>query len=101
GDGGEKRFLTGGKIKSGYFRINGAGDDVYVAEGLATGASIHEATGSTVYIAFNAGNLYEVASMVKARENARLIIAGDDDTKTAGNIGRTKAEQAATGLACD
>lgn len=98
---GNKRFLTGGKIKGGYFRIDGISDRFYVAEGVATGLSIHEATGAAVYVAFNAGNLYEVASVAKARENGLMIIAGDDDTETAGNPGRTKAEQAAQAFSCD
>jgi len=96
---GEKRFLTGGRIKGGWFVIEGNTDIIYIAEGYATAASVHEATGSTVYVAFNAGNLYEVASYVKSiHPTARIIIAGDDDTATAGNPGRTKATQAAEGL---
>lgn len=98
-DEGEKRFLTGGKIKGGWFMIEGENDVVYIAEGYSTAASIHEATGKTIYIAFNAGNIYEVASYVKNQyQTGRIIVAGDDDTKSAGNAGRTKAEQAASGL---
>lgn len=96
---GNKKFLTGARTKGGWFIIEGETDLVYVAEGYATAASVHEATGKTVYIAFNAGNIYEVASFVKnTYANSRLIIAGDDDTGTAGNPGRSKAEQAAEGL---
>jgi len=96
---GEKRFLTGGKIKGGYFVIEGQSDIIYITEGYATGASVHEATGKTVYIAFNAGNLYEVAGTVKANHShARIIIAGDDDVLSTGNAGRSKAEQASEGL---
>jgi phage/plasmid primase-like uncharacterized protein len=98
-DDGDKRFLTGGKTKGGWFVIEGKTDIIYEAEGYATAASINEATGRTVYIAFNAGNLYEVGSYIKSKHpDTRIIIAGDDDTGTAGNPGRTKAEQAAQGL---
>lgn len=98
-DDGEKRFLTGGKIKGGWFVIEGKAYIIYIAEGYATAASIHEATGATVYIAFSAGNIYEVAAFVKSKHlQSHIIIAGDDDTRTAGNPGRTKAEQAASGL---
>lgn len=99
GDDGSKKFLTGGKLKGGWFVIEGEYDVVYVAEGYSTGASVHEATGKTVYIAFNAGNLYEVSSFVKEHcPDSRIILAGDDDTETKGNPGRTKATQAAEGL---
>jgi len=96
---GNKKFLTGGRTKGGWFVIEGETDVIYIAEGYATSASVHEATGKTTYIAYNAGNLYEVASYVKNTwPQSRIIISGDDDTGTAGNAGRTKAEQAAQGL---
>ena len=98
-DDGEKRFLTGGRLKGGWFLIEGETDVFYIAEGYSTAASVAEATGKTVYIAFNAGNIYEVASYVKSEHpECRIIVAGDDDTETAGNAGRTKAEQACEGL---
>lgn len=97
-DDGEKRFLTGGRTKGAFFKIEGIGP-VYVCEGYATGQSLFDATGGTVYCAMNAGNLYEVAAIAKAQNpSGRVIVAGDDDTATAGNPGRTKAEQAASGL---
>lgn len=96
---GDKRRLTGGQVRGAWFRIDGDNKTVYIAEGYSTARSVHEATGATVYAAFNAGNLYEVAAEVKAAyPGTRLIIAGDDDTETAGNPGRTKATQAADGL---
>jgi phage/plasmid primase-like uncharacterized protein len=95
---GDKRRLTGGNPKGAYFKIEGAGS-VYVAEGYATAASIHEATGGTVYACFSAANMYEVAATVKGfHPNQKVIICGDDDTHLPGNPGRTKAEQAAQGL---
>lgn len=99
---GTKRFLTGGRLKGGWFMIEGSDTNVYIAEGYSTAASVHEATGATTYIAFNAGNLYEVAVYVKNKHpNSRIIIAGDDDTQSTANVGRTKAEQAAQGLKID
>lgn len=96
---GNKKFLSGGKTKGAWFLIEGNSDVIYICEGYATGASVHEATGSMVYVSFNAGNIYETASHVKATyEGARIIIAGDDDTSSPGNAGRTKAEQASNGL---
>ncbi|SVC90091.1 uncharacterized protein METZ01_LOCUS342945, partial [marine metagenome] len=44
---GEKRFLVGGLTKGCYYQIGGAPDKIlYVAEGFATAATVHEATGS-------------------------------------------------------
>ena len=93
---GAKRFTAGGKVK-GSFHLIGQPDDVLViAEGYATAASIHEATGHPVAVAFNAGNLEPVAVAMRARHpDARLILAADDDQKTAGNPGMTKARAAA------
>ncbi|MBK7252207.1 MAG: toprim domain-containing protein [Gammaproteobacteria bacterium] len=57
GPDGEKRFFYGGHVAGGYFIIGAPGDTVCIAEGYATAASIHEATGHAVAVAFNAGNL--------------------------------------------
>jgi putative DNA primase/helicase len=54
---GKKLFLTGGDIKGGCFRIGNVAGKITVCEGFATGASIHEATGDCVAVAFSAGNL--------------------------------------------
>jgi putative DNA primase/helicase len=99
---GDKRFLSGGRIKGCYFRV-GVRDTnpVYVAEGFATAATLFEITGDVCYVAFSAGNLLDVAHAVRARHpRALLIVAGDDDRATDGNPGRTKACTAAGVLAC-
>jgi len=99
GENSEKRFLTNGRIKGGWFMMEGSADTIYIAEGYSTAYTVHAATGATVYVAFNAGNLYEVTSFVKTKhKGARIIIAGDDDKESKSNVGRSKAEQAATGL---
>lgn len=93
-DGG-KKFLSGGKTGGCAFKIEGHADTVYVAEGFATGATLHEVTGATVYVAFNAGNLLEATSAAKdAHPGAEIVIAGDDDHNTPGNPGRAKANAA-------
>ena len=67
-----------------------------IAEGFATAASIHEATGLPVVIAFNCGNLVSVAKAIRAwLPPARIVIAADDDHATEGNPGLTKAREAA------
>lgn len=90
-NGGAKRFLTGGEKRGHFFAIPGEGDRVYVVEGYATGATIHEATGATVVVAFDAGNLAPVCQAWK--DKGRLIVCADNDHQTAGNPGVTKAQE--------
>lgn len=93
---GGKRFHPGGEITGNYYAIGQPGELVIVAEGLATAASIHQATGYAVAVAFNAGNLKPVAEAIRAKlPDARIIIAADDDRRTEGNPGITKASEAA------
>ena len=93
---GEKRFLSGGE-KGGYLigKIE-AGKPIYIAEGFATGASIHEATGHAVVVAFDAGNLRKIADALRAKyPDAVIVLCADDDYQTEGNPGLTKATEAA------
>lgn len=94
---GTKKFLTGGAIKGHYTGIGKPEQRIYIAEGYATAASVHQATGDAVAVAFNAGNLEPVAVNLRQRfPNAEIIIAADNDNQTPGNPGLTKAAQAAT-----
>lgn len=100
---GSKRFLSGGRVKGCYspLGIIAAGQPLYLCEGWATGATIHEETGHPVACAMNAGNLLPVGEHLRRRHpDAVLIVAGDDDRCTAGNPGKTAAIAAATGLGC-
>jgi hypothetical protein len=93
---GEKRFLSGGRVKGCYHAIGKPAGLLIVCEGYATGASIHESTGHAVAVAFNAGNLEAVAVALRIKHQAlKIIIAADDDHLTAGNPGMTKAKAAA------
>ena len=95
---GEKRFLTGGEIKGGYFLIGSTegAAALLVAEGYATAATLHEATGFPVAVAFNAGNLEPVAKMLRRQHpSLPLIVCADDDSRTRGNPGVTHATAAA------
>ncbi len=98
---GSKKFLTGGKVKGGYFKLEGDTSAVFIAEGFSTAASIREATGNAVYIAFSASNLYETVLHVQtAHKGSRIVVCGDDD-KTGACIGRIKATQAAEAFSCE
>ena len=96
---GEKRFLTGGRKRGCYHLIEGEIDAIYVCEGWATGQTLNLATGSTIAVAFDSGNLLPVTENVRAKfPNSSLVIAGDDDHEKDVNVGRTKAEAVAATL---
>lgn len=93
---GNKTFLEGGRVRGGYFCIGEPDKVLCIAEGFATGASIHEATGYPVAVAFNAGNLLAVAKAMRAKfPDIQLVLCADDDFLTDGNPGLTKATEAA------
>lgn len=98
GPDGDKKFLFGGRIKGCYCSMgnpNGAAA-LCICEGFATGATIHEATGYPVAIAFNAGNLGAVAKAMRDKfPDLPLIVCADDDYRTEGNPGLTRATEAA------
>lgn len=93
---GGKRFQPGGRVKGCYHSFGKPGRVLVVAEGYATGSSIHEATGHAVAVAFNAGNVRAVAEALHQKYPAlKIILAADDDHRTEGNPGLTKAREAA------
>ena len=80
-DGG-KLFLKGGMKAGCYFKIGGAPvDRVIVAEGYATGASLHMAHGCPVAVAFDAGNLKSVSDALRQRlpDHIAIEIWADND----------------------
>ena len=100
---GKKLFLKGGHASGGYFVIGAAPKEVlYIVEGYATGATVHEATGTTVVVAFNSGNVLSVAKTLRQRfPGIEIVICADDDYRTAGNPGLTKAKEAAAQIAAN
>ncbi|MBC8508502.1 MAG: DUF3987 domain-containing protein, partial [Chloroflexi bacterium] len=98
---GSKRFLKGGQITGGYFSmgaIKGA-EALCITEGFATGATIYQATGYPVAIAFNAGNLEPVARSIRTKlPDMPMIICADDDATIKGNPGIAKANLAAQAI---
>ena len=102
GPDGVKRFLTGGRIRGCYCAIGRPGDCLLLAEGYATAATIFEATGCAVAVAFNAGNLLPVAQALRRKFPAlRLVVCADDDAGTPGNPGLTHARAAARAVGGD
>lgn len=93
---GEKRFLTGGEVSGCYCSIGKLHDVLLVCEGFATGATLHEATGFAVAVAFNAGNLVHVGRVLRGKyPKATLIFCADNDHVTEGNPGLSNAVEAA------
>lgn len=77
----DKEFWPSGLKKQGHFhQIGSIGPIVLVCEGYATGASLYQATGLPVVVAFDAGNIIHVARALRARyKHTRLLICADDD----------------------
>lgn len=92
-----KRFLSGGSTKDAFWWLGDIDSTatVYIAEGFATAASIHEVTGHPCYIAYSASNMAGVAKMVrdKVGAHADLVIVADHDST---GVGLEKAEEAAS-----
>lgn len=105
-EGRDKDFLTNGEKVGAFFafgEITGA-ETALLCEGWATGASLHECTGLPVVVAFDAGNLKPVAAVLRSHHaSLGLVVCGDNDRKTEGNPGATKAAEAAAagrGVVC-
>ena len=91
---GNKRYR--GRKKGCYHAIGRPQGVLVIAEGYATAASIHEATGHAVAVAFDSGNLLPVAAALRAKYPALLLaLAADDDHRTEGNPGLSAATAAA------
>ena len=102
---GRKSLLKNGR-KSGNFFVIGSkphmveGRPVFIlAEGYATGASVHEAIGHQVLVCVDAGNLQPVAKAVLVDSpNAMIVFAADNDVGTEGNPGLTQARKASAAV---
>ena len=110
-DGGpDKLFLKGGR-KSGLWHLltasqpDGGADAVppavlLVAEGYATAASLFEATGYPVAVAFDVGNLVHVVKALRQQYPAALLVlCGDDDRQTFADKGHNPGRDKATAAA--
>jgi putative DNA primase/helicase len=96
-----KEFWPRGLAKKGHFHLLGHQPHwiILVAEGYATAATLHEATGYPVACAFDAGNLKPVAEALRKRyKRAKILICADDDCWTEGNPGESAASAAAMAI---
>lgn len=93
---GTKLYRQGTRKTGAYHLIGKPDDRVVIAEGYATGMTIHEGTGGAVAVAFDAGNLIHVAKALHTKyPTTTIVIAADDDIATGGNPGLTAATAAA------
>ena len=82
---GSKRFTVGMALTGCSFTIEAmqGGGPIAIVEGVATGASVHQATGWKTVCAFTANNLVSVASTVRQlHPAARIVICADNDYAT-------------------
>jgi hypothetical protein len=94
----DKDFIFLPDKKKGSFawlgKPSGEGEAIYICEGLASGLSVHAATGKAVAVALDAYNLGHVAKRL-APHFAVTLCADNDITAEGGNVGIFKAMQAA------
>lgn len=79
----DKLFAKGGQ-KAGHFHTLGKiqpGEPIIVAEGYATAASIHMATGHATIVAFDSGNLEPVVGALKEKYPTNAMFIGADDDR--------------------
>jgi putative DNA primase/helicase len=91
----DKDFLPG--RKAGLFFVLGEDTPTLrICEGYATGATVCETTGDATFVAFDAGNLEAVARLVRRHHRgSKIIVMADNDRRTPGNPGLSKARAAA------
>lgn len=101
---GEKFYAAGASTRAAWHPIKGARHEpILICEGWATGAALHAATGCSVLCAMTANNLEAIAGFcLKRFPGRRPLVMGDNDHRTDGNPGATKAHAAAEahGLTC-
>jgi phage/plasmid primase-like uncharacterized protein len=91
---GSKKFKTGTTKKGNYFSIGKPRNKtLFLCEGYATGASIHQCTGHAVAVCFDAGNLKHAAELLKQKyPDLSLKICADNDES---GVGQKAAHEAA------
>ena len=94
-----KDFLKGGAKQGAYFTLGDLADSpiILVAEGYATAATLHEATGYAAVMACDTNGLTPVTQALKTLypHPKIILICADNDRKTEGNPGVKAARAAA------
>lgn len=82
-----------------YFIIGSHQDSniIYIAEGIATAATIYEETGKACYVSFSSGNLPFTAIIAREQnKNKRIVIAADN-----GEVGEKWGKKAAENIGAE
>ncbi len=90
----EKRYHPGGTTKACSWTLGEVTPGpIFVAEGYATAATIHEISGRPCVIAYSANNLPEIVGQLRDRhgQTQEIVIVADND---ASGVGRNKADEA-------
>lgn len=96
----DRDYLPGGRKQGCYFNIGKPtgqpGELVMIGEGYATVASAHAAKGGVGVVAFDAGNLPEVAQIIRTKlPQACIVMLADNDRFKKANAGVLKSTEAA------
>ena len=70
---GDKWFKKDSSVKACFFIIGEVSEKIYIAEGYATAATIHEVTGDAVVVALNANNLLPVAQIIRKQNLEKTL----------------------------
>ena len=76
-----KLFVKNTRVKNNFYCLEGDPACVFVCEGFATGVSLKEIYGNTVYIAFSKNNMINVVDQL-IPFSSNIIVAGDNDNDT-------------------
>lgn len=91
---GGKHYQGGGETAGKFWMVGAPAADgvLYIAEGFATAATVHEVSGRSCVVAYSASNLVPVTEIMRrAYPGADIVIVADNDK---GGIGEKYASQA-------
>ncbi|MBQ9526707.1 MAG: toprim domain-containing protein [Fretibacterium sp.] len=95
---GKKLFVKDAPVAGCFFVLGSASPSqgvrsapVFLCEGFATGATVHEATGRPVAVCWDCGNLPRAAEHLRRLYPGQLVLAADNDHLTPGNPGMAAA----------
>ena len=89
---GDKLFAPGAPMRGGMYQIGTVGHVIYVAEGYATAATVHEATGEAAVVAFSAHAIPDTVAALRERHGQHIVVCADHD-----DVGLQRAQEAVAG----
>ena len=98
--GDDKRYHPGATTRGCSWTLGDLdGSTIFVAEGFATAATIHEVSNRPVVIAYSANNLPEIVGQLRQTHGATqdIVVVADND---ASGVGRNKADEASAKHGC-